>query len=213
MSTVPPDSPVESAEAQVVEPEPAIPPAPPVDQPDREAPEWFDEQEGDDMPGELLAAAAAAPISELIKRKARSQLGIGEPRAYDIYTRPVGVPGTPPWCVYFLAWCWRQTTGTSHPHAPWENVTFNGFGHTREVHDWAAQHGKLAQRPRSGMLYGIEDGFEHTGLILGANANTLELWTINGNWGDHVATQSWQHVGGRRWKYSSHEHTLFFASW
>jgi len=34
-----------------------------------------------------------------------------------------------------------------------------------------------------GMLYGIEDGWEHTGLILGANARTLDLWTINGNWG------------------------------
>ena len=45
-----------------------------------------------------------------------------------------------------------------------------------------------------GMLYGIEDGWEHTGLILGANARTLDLWTINGNWGNRVATQSWTHV-------------------
>ena len=59
-----------------------------------------------------------------------------------------------------------------------------------------------------GMLYGIEDGWEHTGLILGANARTLDLWTINGDWGNRVATQSWTHVGGRRWKYGSHEHAV-----
>jgi hypothetical protein len=205
MATVPP--------TQAVEPEPELPSAPPVEEPDHEPPEWFDEHDAEGMSEDLLAAGVGAGLSEKIKRKARSQLRIAEPEAYGIYCKPVGVGGTPPWCVYFLAWCWREVTGTSHPHAPWENVTFKGFGHTREVHDWAQQHGKLAQRPLSGMLYGIEDGFEHTGLILGANARTLDLWTINGNWGNRVATQSWKHVGGRRWKYGPHEHTLFFASW
>jgi hypothetical protein len=205
MATVPP--------TRAVEPEPEIPPAPPVEEADDEPPEWFDEADAEDMPEDLLAAGTGAGLSNSIKRKARSQLKVGEPKAYEIYCKPVGVGGTPPWCVYFLAWCWRQATGKSQPHAPWENVTFTGFGHTREVHDWAEQHHKLAQRPLSGMLYGIEDGFEHTGLILGANARTLELWTINGNWSNQVRTQSWTHVRGRRWKYGSNEHTLFFASW
>src|SRR5438067_12912793 len=101
MSTVPPDSSVESPAAQAVEPEPEIPPAPPVDEADDEPPEWFDESEAEDMPGVLLAAGHGGGISEAIKRKARSQLGIGEPRAYDIYCKPVEVGGTPPWCVYY----------------------------------------------------------------------------------------------------------------
>ena len=202
MASVPP--------TQAVEPE--IPPAPPVEEPDHAPPDWFEEEpEGESLPEALLAAGPGAGLPAKIKRKANSQHGIGEPKAYEIYCRPVGIGGTPPWCVYFLAWCWRQATGKSQPHAPWENVTFPGFGHTQEVHDWAKQHDKLAQKPASGMLFGIEDGFAHTGLILGVNAQTLELWTINGNWGNKVANQTWKHVRGRKWKYGSNEHTLFFV--
>jgi hypothetical protein len=112
-----------------------------------------------------------------------------------------------------MAWCWRKATGQSHPHAPWENYGYQGFGHTYEVHTWAQNRGKLEARPLSGMLYGIEDGYEHTGILIGVDAGTLGLWTLNGNWGNAVEYQTWQHLGGRTWQYGGNRHTLFFASW
>jgi hypothetical protein len=185
-----------------VRPEPELPAPPSVEAAGVAIPEWVGEGLGDALEG----------LPEEIKRIATGQEGVCEPAAYARYCAPVGIGGQPPWCVYFMAWCWRQATGSSK-HAPWENYGYSGFGHTYEVHTWAAQHGQLSQRPGSGMLYGIEDGWEHTGLVLGVNPSTRDLWTINGNWGNCVRTQSWSHAGGRTWSYSGRSHTLFFAQW
>jgi hypothetical protein len=127
----------------------------------------------------------------------------------------VGVSGSPPWCVYFLAWCWREVNGhpNSKPNAPWDGYGYGGFGHTFNVHEWARGNGHLVATPVSGVLYGEQDGWSHTGLVIGVNPKTLELFTINGNWGGRVGLQTWSHLGGRQWRYGSRSFTLFFCHW
>lgn len=185
-------------------PQAPIPEPPPAPAEESRAPDWY----VPDATEELGATAAR------IKARATSELGTCEPAAFRKFVGYFDLGGQPAWCVYFMAWCWDTRAGHARRKtAPWKDAAYAGFGHTKNVHDWGQRTGKLRTKPLSGMLYGIEDGYQHTGLVLGANASTLEIWTINGNWGDCVKHQTWKHVRGRRWTSGSSEHTLFFSEW
>lgn len=76
-----------------------------------------------------------------------------------------------PWCAYFVSWCWDNATDRNR-RTPWDNP-----GYVPSVHDWAARHGKLVGRPRTGDVFGV--GGQHMGWVWSAGGS--EIVTVEGN--------------------------------
>jgi len=123
--------------------------------------------------------------------KARSQFGVRESggedagvphKRYVQYFRPNS--GPLPWCCFFVSWASRETGST----IPWSEL-----GYVPSVYGWARSNRRLVTTPQAGDMFGV--GGEHIGLIKGASSS--EIVTIEGNYGDAVATRRirWRSAG------------------
>jgi hypothetical protein len=140
--------------------------------------------------------------------RARSQTGEREPDAYQRYVAYFGVGGHPPWCAYFVSWCFDTCEVCDHNRSlPWGR--FGSIGYTGSIHQWALATNKVVAVPQHGDIYGRSDE-GHVGMVVGADGN--EIYTINGNWGDAVGYATWVKAGSV-WRAGASSSGLWFARW
>jgi len=148
---------------------------------------------GESLP---LTATYAAPFSAYGSSQAglrtlaaaTGELGVSEeppgsndgPRIAQYRAATAGAADTPGrWCAYFVSWAAAQAGAPLGDEG-------QGFGAVSQIHDWAAQTGRLLQPgepPRPGDL--ILFGSEHVGIVESVGPGD-RLTTIEGNHDDRV---------------------------
>jgi hypothetical protein len=157
------------------------------------SPEELPALEEPDGARRLVTEAAAA--GDAAVRIARGQSDVhesGGPNGglpHERYVQYFGRNLPPlPWCAFFVSWCFAQ----AGYRPPWRNP-----GYVGSVHEWAAGHGRLVQQPAHGDMFGFGDS--HMGLVVGANPGAGQIYTIEGNYGDRVASRLLNYRGTGIW--------------
>lgn len=116
---------------------------------------------------------------------ARGEMGVresgGQNRGvpHERYVRYFGANLPPlPWCAFFVSWAFAG----AGRRPPWRNP-----GYVGSINDWARDNNRLVRTPQHGDIFGLAD--DHTGLVAGANPQAGQIYSIEGNWGDRVASR------------------------
>lgn len=150
-----------------------------------------------DLDEEAVAAeaAAAGSIGAAAVQVAMGQRGVtesGGPNRGIPYERYVqyfgrGIPPSP-WCAFFVSWCFAQ--------AGWRPGWTNP-GAVASVHQWGQSQGRLVSVPQHGDIFGV--GSQHMGLVAGANPQSHQIWTVEGNYGDRVTSRTIAYASAGLW--------------
>ena len=138
----------------------------------------------DDLPvqpvgGKIAAAALQAALGELAAKVAEAPAGSNRGDRVDVYTGYAGRPATetgPPWCAFFVSWCFAQNS---------EGSPFGRIGGALNIAHWGERSNCSIARgtlpPLAGDIFVINrDGIHgHTGIVR-AVVND-EIGTIEGN--------------------------------
>jgi hypothetical protein len=145
----------------------------------------------DDLPlqpvgGEIAAAAMKAALGELAANVVESPVGSNRSSRIDVYTGYTGRPATetgPPWCAFFVSWCFAQNP---------QGSPFGRIGGALNIAHWGERNNCAIARgalpPLAGDIFVIDrDGIHgHTGIVR-AVVND-EIATVEGNSSNAVRT-------------------------
>jgi hypothetical protein len=129
--------------------------------------------------GRLAATALEAAMGELQAGSKESPSGSNRGSRVDLYTGLAGKPATlagPPWCAFFVSWCFAQNPGGS---------PFGTIGGALNIAHWAERNNCAITRgtlpPLAGDIFVINrDGIHgHTGLVRAVVGDQIQ--TVEGN--------------------------------
>lgn len=135
-------------------------------------------------PGNAIAAFALhAAVGELKRGVKEIPSGSNRGPRIDVYTGLVGKPSGivgPPWCAYFVSWCFAQAA----PGSP-----FGRISGAQALAFWGRKFGCTVMNPVScsaGDIFVIARGevHGHTGIVEAYHKG--KIWTIEGNSGNAV---------------------------
>jgi len=144
---------------------------------------------------EAFQALAAESIGSAAVRVAMGQRGVAESGGqncgvpHERYVKYFG-QNLPPsaWCAYFVSWCFAQ--------AGWKPQWRNP-GAVASIREWASANGHMVSQPQHGDLFGL--GNEHIGFVAGANPQTRQIWTVEGNWSDRCGSRLVNYANAGLW--------------